>query len=104
MAQACKEKKCVDCGKPYTPTSNVQKRCVECGEKHQPYKKRKPAVAPEAVAAVSAVAVKRQLPAIAKGGDQVLGGLIARIMQDIPVVDTVTLKAGQFTVTISKTN
>lgn len=30
MAHNCKEKVCVDCGKPYTPTSNVQKRCPDC--------------------------------------------------------------------------
>lgn len=30
-----KEKICVDCKKPFTPTSNVQKRCTACGEKHR---------------------------------------------------------------------
>jgi hypothetical protein len=28
--QDCKEKICVECGKTYKPTSNVQKRCEEC--------------------------------------------------------------------------
>lgn len=38
MPQACKEKVCVDCNKPYQPTSNVQKRCLECMKKksHHP--------------------------------------------------------------------
>jgi hypothetical protein len=30
MAQQCKEKACVNCGKQYMPTSNVQKRCPAC--------------------------------------------------------------------------
>lgn len=29
-------KECVDCGKEYKPTSNVQKRCVECKAKKKP--------------------------------------------------------------------
>lgn len=28
-------KKCIDCGKDYTATSNVQKRCKKCGEAHK---------------------------------------------------------------------
>ena len=40
MPQDCKEKICVDCKKPFKPTSNVQKRCVPCGENYKPERKK----------------------------------------------------------------
>ncbi len=39
MSAVTKEKICVDCAKPYQPTSNVQKRCDACRAAHKPAKK-----------------------------------------------------------------
>lgn len=35
MARVAESKECIQCGKTYKPTSNVQKRCVECAHKHK---------------------------------------------------------------------
>ncbi len=43
----CKERKCINCGQMYQPTSNAQKRCDDCKEKHiADSKKNKVAVIP----------------------------------------------------------
>jgi len=34
MAITAEEKICIDCKKPFKPTSNVQKRCLDCGKIH----------------------------------------------------------------------